>query len=81
MSTSVIINPSSSGISYGQFIVASITCQLYVNATAVIQLYDTNGNFIKNQTLVMPTDVYNNWLGNDDFFVNWICTTLGFTKA
>jgi len=78
-SSTCLIQPFNYTVTYGQFIVTSVHCQLFTGAIVTIALYDTKGNFIQNQKLPMNTTDYNNWGSSDTFIINWVCTQMGFT--
>ena len=61
------------------FTVSCRSVNLFTNASFTVDLLDVNGNLISRQVLTMTTEQYLAWQNNDEYVINWVEQTLGFT--
>ncbi len=62
-------------------VIFNIQCQLFNNASCQVSCFDASHNLISTTTQSLTTDQYNNWLGDDSYFVNTILSNMGFTRS
>ena len=52
---------------------------LFENASFTVDTFDLNSNLIERQILTMTNEQYLEWNNNDNYVIQWVATTLGFT--
>jgi hypothetical protein len=63
------------------FTVSCRTLVLFTNATFTVDSFDINNSLISRQVIPITNEQYLEWNNNDEFIVNLMATTLGYTLA
>lgn len=53
----------------------------FTSATISVDTFTEDKNFVYNKFLTMDTQTYLQWMNNDQFLINWICSQLGLTPS
>ncbi len=63
----------------GSFDIQNIELVLFNSARIVVRLLDENGNMMTLKFITMEGADYANWGSDDNYIINFVATTLGFT--
>ncbi len=63
---------------YG-FNIQNVELVLFNSARINVELFDEHRNMIDFQVLTMSGQAYEDWGNNDEYVINFVATTLGFT--
>jgi len=63
------------------FQIESIDVQLFTSARVRVNLLDVDGNRINVSFVTLAGEDYTNWGNSDQYILNFVATTLGFTLA
>lgn len=57
--------------------ISVIKLELNKSAVASAILYDENGKIVDNKLFNITGEIYNNWIGDDSYVINYIAEQLG----
>jgi len=64
-----------------RFTVACRTLNLFENATFTVDSFDVHNTLISRQVVPITNQQYTEWNNNDEYIINLMATTLGYTLA
>jgi hypothetical protein len=64
-----------------RFEIYQVIIDLFKRAIILVNLFAENNNLVKNTSIVIENEEYNNWGSDDHYLVDLVCSKLGFTKV
>lgn len=73
------VEPSVYSQTIQYFLIRNTVVVPFTSCSVSVDTFDVDKNFIYNRILTMTTQQYLEWQNNDDYLLNFVCSSLGLT--